>query len=623
MIVCLIEVYPEIILKLFNLILKSGEILPDWLISYIVPIHKGGAKSDPGNYRGVSLLSCLGKFFLSIINKRLVKFCVEKGILSESQLGFQQGNRCSDAHLIIHNLITKNCYKYSKKIYSCFIDLSKAFDTIPRNMLLSKLRDVGITGKVFNIIKNIYSSDQACMKVDGKIGKPFKITQGVRQGCVLSPLLFNIFMAGLAKDLVNKESGLKLDNKKINSIFWADDIVLFADNKTELEALLKMVSDYCKNNKLTINCKKTKCMIFNQTGRLSKENIFMNGVQLENVREYKYLGFIFTPSGEIGTGLQDLRDRAFKSFQALKQKMGDSFRQDIETAVGLYDSMIKPILTYASDFWGCLKLPPQSRNPIEIMQMKVFKQILGVHKQTTNHGVLLELGKTTLNLECIKLGIKNWERIRMGSGNAIILDTYSDALKEGLPWLKGVEGHLERNNLNYFFTRKEFPNKYPFIYKKLYKAMASSFHEEALDAIKTNKLRSYALFKRESGRENYLLVIKNVEIRTQLTKFRISDHNLMIEKGRHEGLHKSTRFCPFCLDKVEDEIHFMLKCPIYSNFRGHFLRSMFAEYINTDAIPVKDMFSYLMALSSIEVGKFIHQAFELRNYLIRKPKQVD
>ena len=199
--------------------------------------------------------------------------------------------------------------------------------------------------------------------------------------------------------------------------------MLFADNKKELEALLKMVSDYCKNNKLTINCKKTKCMIFNQTGRLSKENIFMNGVQLENVREYKYLGFIFTPSGEIGTGLQDLRDRAFKSFQALKQKMGDSFRQDIETAVGLYDSMIKPILTYASDFWGCLKLPPQSRNPIEIMQMKVFKQILGVHKQTTNHGVLLELGKTTLNLECIKLGIKNWERIRMGSGNAIILDT--------------------------------------------------------------------------------------------------------------------------------------------------------------------------------------------------------
>ena len=122
-------------------------------------------------------------------------------------------------------------------------------------------------------------------------------------------------------------------------------------------------------------------------------------------------------------------------------------------------------------------------------------------------------------------------------------------MKEGLPWLKGVEGHLEGNNLNYFFRRKEFNIKYPFIYKKLYKAISSSFHGEALDAIKTNKLRSYALFKRELGMENYLHVIKNVEIGTQLTKFRISDHNLMIEKGKHEGLHKSNR-CPFCLDKV-------------------------------------------------------------------------
>ena len=174
-------------------------------------------------------------------------------------------------------------------------------------------------------------------------------------------------MAGLAKELSSNDSGLKLDSKTINSIFWADDIVLLTENKTDLENLLKIVSNYCCENKLTINCKKTKCLIFNKNGRLIKEQIHMNGIKLENVREYKYLGFIFTPSGEIGTGLQDLRNRAFKSFQALKQKMGESFNRDVETAIGLYESMIKPILTYASDFWGCLKLPPQNKNPIEIM----------------------------------------------------------------------------------------------------------------------------------------------------------------------------------------------------------------------------------------------------------------
>ena len=423
MVACLVEIYPQLVLKLFNAILNSGEIMPEWVISYIVPIYKTGPKSDPSNYRGVSLLSCLGKFFLSILNKRLTKFAMEKGILSETQLGFQKGNRCSDAHLLIHNLIDKHCYKYSRRIYSCFIDLSKAFDTVQRDLLLEKLQKVGVTGNFFNIIRNIYTNDQAFIKLDGKITQPFSINQGVRQGCVLSPLLFNIFMADLANSLNDTDIGLMFEKVKMNSLFWVDDIVLFAKTPQELERLLNMVATYCNGNKLTVNCKKTKCMIFNKTGRLYRDKITMNGALLENVRVYKYLGFLFTPSGEIKSGLQDLRDRAFRSFQSLKCKMGDSFNRDVETALGLYDSLIKPILTYASDYWGCMKLPKKD-NPIEIMQMKVYKQILGVNRQTTNLGVLLELGRQTLDIECMKLGIKNWERIRGGNANKLIIDCY-------------------------------------------------------------------------------------------------------------------------------------------------------------------------------------------------------
>ena len=284
--------------------------------------------------------------------------------------------------------------------------------------------------------------------------------------------------------------------------------------------------------------------------------------------------------------------------------------------------MIKPILTYASDFWGCLKLPPQNKNPIEIMQMKVFKQILGVHKQTTNSGVLLEMGKATLDLECIKYGIKNWERIRKGRANAILLDTYSDALKHDLPWIAGVKSILEKNNLSFFY-RNMFPDRYPFIYKKILTKMLDHFHEEVLHTIKSNKLRTYALFKKEPGREHYLREIKNVKIRTQLTKLRISDHNLMIEKGRHKGLDKTKRFCPFCINKIEDEIHFLIKSPTYQNFRAPFLHSMFAEYINVEDIPEKDLFIYLMSLSSVDVANFILKAFELRNFLIDEPKRVN
>ena len=623
MLSCLVEICPKLILKLFNLILEKEDILPDWIISFIVPIHKGGTKSDPTNYRGISLLSCLGKLFLSIINNRLTKFAVENGILSESQLGFVKGNRTSDAHIIIRNLIDKYCHRGNKKIYSCFIDLSKAFDTVPRDILLKKLHNVGIRGKVFNIIRSIYSNDKAYLKMDGKVTEAFPINQGVRQGCVLSPLLFNIFMADLAKNLSSLEEGFEIGNSKINSIFWADDIVLLCKNGSQLNKMIKMISDYCETNRLTINSKKTKCLIFNKTGRLIREQFFLNGTLLENVREYKYLGFIVTPSGEIRTGLQDLRNRAFKAFLAVKNKMGESFNRDIVTALSLYDSLIKPILTYASDFWGSLKLPKD--NPIEILYMKVLKQILGVQKQTTNVGVLLELGRTPLKIECIRLAVKNWERIKKGDANPVLLASYSDAIAEQLPWIEGIRQKLEKNGLLSLFLNL-YPGKPPFIAKKLSKVLADQFHQETFESIKKedSKLRTYGLFKTNIGLEEYLTEIRNVPMRTNVAKFRISNHKLMIESGRHQGSNRHFRPCPFCKDVVECEMHFLIDCPTYNHLRETMLREMMNYNPSFQYLSRKEKFVFTLTNSkNQEVASYIHNSLELRDFLVRNPKNND
>ena len=144
-ILCLLENHPQV-LKLLNSILDHSEIMPDWMVGIITSIHKNGPKAYPSNYRGISLLCCFGKLFLSILNNRLMKFTIENNILSKSQLGFLPGNRtsdhgvlystpCSDAHILIHNLARKYCHKNKSRIYSWFIDFSKAFDTIPRDIL--------------------------------------------------------------------------------------------------------------------------------------------------------------------------------------------------------------------------------------------------------------------------------------------------------------------------------------------------------------------------------------------------------------------------------------------------------------------------------------------------------
>ena len=332
---------------------------------------------------------------------------------------------------------------------------------------------------------------------------------------------------------------------------------------------------------------------------------------------------MLTPSGEIKTGLQDLRDRALKSFHILRNKMGESFNHNVRTAISLFESLIKPILLYCSDFWGCLKLP--NNNPIETLHMRICKQILGVQKQTTNIGVLLELGRTPLNIACIKIAVKNWERIKKKNANRYLLSSYKDAIKENLSWISGIKGHLEQNGMLNFFVN-DYMSSPNFIHKKLYQTLFDQFHQNAFAAIRdeNSKLRTYALVKTEIGLENYLIDIKNVKLRFQLSRFRLSNHSLKIEIGRHNGIPKDQRYCAFCENIVETEIHFMLDCPLYDP-----MRTKLIEYVNRENLlfqfyTKEQKFAYLLSKADQRViAEFIYKNFELRTFLSKSPKRED
>ena len=154
-------------------------------------------------------------------------------------------------------------------------------------------------------MSNLYNNDKACIKSGGRLSGEFEINQWVRQGCVLSPLLFNIIITDLLLKL-NAESNIVIhDVHYTNCLLWADDVVLFSDNEEELRSLLQHLHEYCTESKLVINHDKSKCMIFNKTGRLIRSPFFLGGKRLENVRSYKYLGIVFTPSGEIKSALDE------------------------------------------------------------------------------------------------------------------------------------------------------------------------------------------------------------------------------------------------------------------------------------------------------------------------------
>ena len=165
MIKCLVETMPDIVLKLFNSVFDSNTKIEQWTMAIITAILKSGSRMDPANYRGISILSCLGKLYSAILNKRLLKYAIDNNILKSEQLGFVPGNRTSDAHLILYSLIQRYCHQKNEKIFSCFVDFSKAFDTIPRDLLFQKLLDYGITGKFFNNIKSLYANDNCCILI--------------------------------------------------------------------------------------------------------------------------------------------------------------------------------------------------------------------------------------------------------------------------------------------------------------------------------------------------------------------------------------------------------------------------------------------------------------------------
>ena len=215
-------------------------------------------------------------------------------------------------------------------------------------------------------------------------------------------------------------------------------------------------------------------------------------------KAYKYLGFVLTPSGEINTGLQDLKDRTIRAYYTLKNKMDRFFMLCPTTTLHLFDILIKPILLYNSDFWGCLKMP--QNNPIENAHMRFCKELLGVQRQTMNIGVLLELGRIPIMLYGIKNCIKNWPRIHiLGKANEIVLLAHRMSLNCSLKWSHEAKCCPDKSGIG-------SGSKSEVIFNMTFKLLMDTFYQEAFRDINRDgsKLRTLAKLKTDIGIAKYL-----------------------------------------------------------------------------------------------------------------------
>ena len=210
--------------KLFTIILETGIVPDDWCLGIIKPIYKNkGPENDPNNYRGITLLSSLGKLFTSCLNSRLNLYAESSGLLNENQAGFRKGYSTLDHIYSLHSIIEYYLYK-KKRLYCAFVDYSKAFDLVDRVSLWQKMLAKGITGKVFNVIYNIYAKAKSCVKMGNQISGLFNSCIGVRQGENLSPLLFAIYISDFDSFLSRKYGGLSYIDHDIKDLLCDDEL---------------------------------------------------------------------------------------------------------------------------------------------------------------------------------------------------------------------------------------------------------------------------------------------------------------------------------------------------------------------------------------------------------------
>ena len=192
----------NILYRLFSICFSTGIIPDDWNYSIISPIPKSstGDIRDPLNYRGISLAPACYKLYCGVLNMRLETWVTENDILHDEQNGFRKSRSTLD-HLSTLTSIIEMRKAMKKDTFVSFIDFSKAYDSIPRHVLWSKLKDMGLGGRLYNALISLYKTVKSCVRLNGWSTDFFNVKCGLKQGCLLSPLLFNLYINDPVSDM--------------------------------------------------------------------------------------------------------------------------------------------------------------------------------------------------------------------------------------------------------------------------------------------------------------------------------------------------------------------------------------------------------------------------------------
>ena len=588
------------LLDYLNLNLETGKTCSDWCVGIISLLHKDGPRDDPNNYRGICIMNALLKVLCTILNDRLTTYCEKEELIDLAQIGFKKESRTADHTFTLKSVVNKYVVdQKGKKLYACFVDFQKAFDSVWHKGLFRKLENMGINGNFLNLIKDIYRNTKCAVKINDKTTQLFNYSKGVLQGNPLSPILFNLFINELFKAVKNDNSMVTLNGEDyFNALMYADDLILLSTTEEGLQRSLDSLGDFCKTWKLQVNSKKTKCMTFSN-GHLRKEAIFnFDNTPIENTKTFKYLGItISSIKCSFKPTLDDLSSKATKALYALRARLPFG-KLPIKTLLKVFNACIQPILLYGSEIWGPyidMDWENWDGSKIERVHTQFLKRLLGVNRSTTNLMARAELGRHSLQEYITRRNIRYVKYVQSKEDKHLCKQAFCYELEQ-------IHGNNNRPNLlDTVSNMQQIPYQDICLLKDedlkiLIREKFDMAWKSQLDQFR--KADTYKTFKDKTEIAPYLDIIKNRTHRVALAKLRLSDHCLMIEKGRHRRpkLDRNLRFCPFCPGQVEDEEHFLTQCIGYN--REELLVNIVPQVPNFLNLNYRSQFIYLMTQES-------------------------
>ena len=367
-----------VLAQLYSLILSHSIVPTVFTSGLIIPILKKPSSdpNEPGNYRPITLSS---------VHSKIVELIIMPSTdISNCQFGFREGRGTSFVTSTIND-----CAAYYKAkrspMFMCSLDAEKCFDSIWHHGLLYKLM-LTLPLHTWIFIYRWYETSKASVRWNGEKSTEFRISRGMRQGSVLSPTLFNIFLDELLQKLHTQPDGIRVFDLHMNCCTYADDITLFCSTVPGLQRLIDICVSYADSYRFRFGIKKSKCLVMGSNWSHETPTWKIGQCTIETVKQTDILGITFDESLSFANHVDNRINSSRRRIYGLAN-VGMSYPGLASGAkTYIWNSIGAPIMTYGLD---CVTLSKGQLRQLKSAQASTIKRVMGI-PQRSHHSNLLQ-----------------------------------------------------------------------------------------------------------------------------------------------------------------------------------------------------------------------------------------